>query len=608
MLKRDMQDKRTRIWTRGSQTIVAFVHAAKKRKRAVAIGSVVAVILVVVVATGVIRYVQAQAATRLVEGYSQLSVCLLGEAPAQGELASSRVRAIQLTALTQSDVKRAPKEGSPWPDRCATYAHKLHEGVEASAIADSEGGKKLLVSAKALAEKLGDKESYAADLSRLVDAVFDDARAAGIALVSAPAVEAPPKAAAPLTVDSLKDTAPLTKTAIDLGAVAVESLVSSTVRVLIDDAKVEGAPLVCSFTRDAASCRSLAKPAADAVRGGSLSASADEGAAPLVFGSKSGVYRGDDGTLLTEAVGIGGYVAADGLPHALALSDPGGRLELLVAGNDRVKRKRIFLAGIELADPSKDARMLWQHVLVLGQKKASQGDAEMVLTTASLDGRGGLGRFEVIGTLGPPPEGGGDELPRIDGCQSAKTIVASARVGAQTHLSFWLGNRWSKPVAAPLDGGVLACRGNEATLTRVDALRSDEQLSAALHQHRCSPTACKSYKVTLRELLAGEVGLVPQALIDAVGIGSKLAVVWGASQRGGLRMRLAAADQLGASGDMLVFDDFVKDGKVQTSSTLLDMRLLPADGFALLLLGTTTGVHALRITPDGKVTPVAVSR
>jgi hypothetical protein len=252
--------------------------------------------------------------------------------------------------------------------------------------------------------------------------------------------------------------------------------------------------------------------------------------------------------------------------------------------------------------------MLWQHLVVLGRKKGAPAPGEMVLNAATLDGRGGIGLFQEIGALGPPPEGGADELPRVDGCQSAKTIVASARVGAQTHLSFWLGNRWSKPVAAPLDGGVLACRGNEATLTRVDALRSDEQLSAALHQHRCGPTACKSYQVTLRDLLAGQVGLVPQALIDAVGIGSKLAVVWGAGQRAGLRMRLAAADQLAATEDVIVFDDFVKDGKVQQSSTLLDMRLLPADGFALLLLGTSTGVHALRIMPDGKIKPVAVSR
>ncbi len=71
-------------------------------------------------------------------------------------------------------------------------------------------------------------------------------------------------------------------------------------------------------------------------------------------------------------------------------------------------------------------------------------------------------------------------------------------------------------------------------------------------------------------------------------------------------MRLAKADQIEKAEDVILFDDMVKDGQVGKLSTLFDLRLFSRDGFAILLMNTVAGVHALRIDAGGKVAPVAV--
>jgi len=38
----------------------------------------------------------------------------------------------------------------------------------------------------------------------------------------------------------------------------------------------------------------------------------------------------------------------------------------------------------------------------------------------------------------------------------------------------------------------------------------------------------------------------------------------------------------------------------------VDLRLLPAEHFAVLLIDTTAGLYAIRIDPGGKLSPVAI--
>ena len=71
---------------------------------------------------------------------------------------------------------------------------------------------------------------------------------------------------------------------------------------------------------------------------------------------------------------------------------------------------------------------------------------------------------------------------------------------------------------------------------------------------------------------------------------------------------MGTAYRIAKEKDVLVFDDLVKDDRVQKLSTLFDLRLFAREGFALLLLSTVSGVHALRVEPDGRVTPVPAKR
>ena len=117
MLGRDSYAK-TRIWTRGSQTIVAFVHAARRRRRAVLIGGASLLVLAVLIGFGAVRLARHSAFTSVVASNGALWRCLLGEPLVQGERPSTRIRAIQLGAQTMAEVERAPEKGPHWPDRC----------------------------------------------------------------------------------------------------------------------------------------------------------------------------------------------------------------------------------------------------------------------------------------------------------------------------------------------------------------------------------------------------------------------------------------------------------------------------------------------------------
>ena len=600
LIGRNTDTARTRLWTRGSQTVLAFVHAAKKRRKTVIISGVVITLLVVAVAFGALRYVKAEAAQRVVDGYSALSQCLLGPPLGGGELASSRVRGIQLAALTRADSTRAASQGEAWPDRCARHALILQEGLEKSALADSDQGKKLLESTKVLAAALAADDAHFADLSDAVDQLFGDAQAAGIALVNVASEAAPPEPVKPLTIDELAKTPGLTQSPVDMAAVSIDAVPGGSVHVLIDDAK-GGASRICRIGPSAATCTELAKPAADARGELRLVGSADDNVSPILAAAKAGgVFRADSGAAISDKAGLGGHVSADGRVVALTFEPPDGSLELMQVDGDRVRTERVSAFGLTVEQPRRDAFLGWQQLLLLGKKS----DQRVLQGARIEDGR--LGRLEEIGVLESSPAAAGEDSgARVDGCRSAKVTVARARLGTTSHLAFWLGDRWTKPLKVPAAAGKLSCHGSEALITRFVPGREDK-LQALVTQHVCSPTSCQAQSLSMTDLLAGEPGLAPDALADAVAVGDKLMFAWVAGQRGGVRLRVASAGKIADETDVIALDDLVKDGKVQKSSVLLDMRLAAAESFAVLLLDTSSGLRALRVSPEGRVTPVTV--
>jgi hypothetical protein len=95
--------------------------------------------------------------------------------------------------------------------------------------------------------------------------------------------------------------------------------------------------------------------------------------------------------------------------------------------------------------------------------------------------------------------------------------------------------------------------------------------------------------------------------VVAADVDGKLLLVWAAGDRGGVRMRLAPADQIAKSPDVILYDDLVKDGKVGSLSTLFDIKAFSRPGYALLVMSTQAGVHAVRVTADGAFKPLAIT-
>lgn len=615
---------RTLVWMRqtGSKTVLAFVAAAKTRKKWIAIASALIVLVVGVASLLLIKYRASQAAAAVDESYSSLSQCLIGEPLKEGERASMRFRKHQLMAMTQADVRRTPEHGEPWPERCAVFANKLHEGLKEAGQAE-EGAKDLAHWSAELAKLLKEDGSFWKDISGAIDETWAQSgklrlKAAVLPAVAGSAAQAeagPP----PLTVDSLAATPPVTKKPVALTNVHSPPHPDLRVHLLVEDKQLPQSPFWCTFEeeKEEASCQTLSD---SIVAGGKtdfrMLGTADEDLGPLVFagtdGSK-GIYRADKADFIAEGVSLGGYLRGDGF--AAILARDGQRLELIrKVGKDNARGGSLPPLRVKVEDPVRDVQLLWGHVLARGP----DGD-EVWLSAGEVSDRGApVGNVTKIGKLGKvlpkpkkskqPPRRTEENLkPRIQGCRDDKMIAAAVEEANATYLTIGQDGQWSEPAEIPGLGGVLTCHKKEATLTTLRISTSANRLETAIGHHRCTPSKCQHHKMTLKELLIGEHLLVPAALIAAAGLKGKLLVVWGAGERGGLRMRLAPAQSIANAPDVIVFDDLVKKGEVQSTSTLIDFRLLPAASFAILLLSTTDGIYAIRIKADGSYAPVKVA-
>ncbi len=625
---RDDDGGKTLVFMGGSETVLGFAATAKRRKRVLGIALVAGLVVAGVAGFGVTRYLKATATRRIVDSYGSLSRCLLGEPLAQGERASTRFRALQLDSLTLGENKRAA--GAVWPDRCAVHAHALAEGL-LGADALKEKAPNLAAEAKTLAETLEKKDAYWQAPSAALDAMFGSAGSAGLVLVSKPEVEAPPAPKAVLSLDSLpRDSrswgAAFTRGAASLSSLHFERHASNTVRIVVTDAKA-GTATLCTVTDARAACAPLAKAVSEAEPNGVRllgTASAEAGALVFAARGKGGAFRAG-GERVSQREALGGYVDKNGFLAVLeAPRDTRGvrlpldadmtgfiatleaEISLLTVDGARSANHRLNLRGSEIVG----AQLLWGHVVVVGSNRDG-----LSLASATADARGPI-TFQPIGELaGAKPSAGAasaDAEGLITGCSATGAVAVrvatansrspSGASGAKDFIALRNKNAWSAPFALPRTGGLLSCHGSEASVTRVDSGAST--LDAVVSHSRCDAAGCRESRVALTELLAGEVGLAPAGPLFAVGLADKLLVVWQAAQRGGLRMRLGAPESIAKAEDVVLFDDLLEKAAVSARSTLLEVRLVAAETFTLVLLGTSEGVRALRISADGKVTPV----
>lgn len=591
----------------GSRTILLMAQESAGARRKFAIGGVALVVLLAGGGFGLSRYLNAKANEAVGTSWSALSRCMLGDPLAAGEKPSLRFRAIQLSAMTQAEVSRAPANGEPWPNRCAKHAHVLRESLIEASRAEKDQ-KDLAFWAEKLGIALKDDGSYMADLSEAVDQAWAQAAKAQLQQAAATDTPAPPAPAKALTVDSLAATPGLAKSAVEMKSVQAELNPGANLRILIEDKELPNSPAICTFNagEQSARCEGLSADIGALGKGFRLWGSADDEADALVFSGKNGsdgVYRAESGDKIAAATTYGGYAAKDGVSALLTWDDASRQLRLVrkSVGKPAVVSPYLPDPKIRIGNPYYDSQLLWNQLVVRGVNRHN----ELWLAASELSDSG-VGPMTEIGTLseGGVAEKSGEEPPQLSGCRVAKALVARARGERSEFLSFFVQGRWTKPVTVPFVGGTLSCRKAEASITRVAPSSSDSALEGTISHARCTPAACQSETLKLEQFLKGELNLAPKVLLAAGDLDGKLLVVWGAAEVGGLRMRLAPADKIAKAPDIILYDDLVKQGQIQKTSTLSDARLFTRERFAILLLTTTSGTFALRIEPDGKYAPV----
>lgn len=581
----------------------------KKRKARVITALVVGTVVLGGGGFGLLRYQEAQQKKAISTSWTALSTCLTGGDLDDGERASQRFRSIQLSAMMMNDAELT-LEGSDktWPISCAPLGHALNETLKSAGMA---GGKKDLASvAEALAKSLGEGSSFSADLSDAVDDLFNQAKEAKIEPtrgVPAPKSPAPQK---PMSATFLSTVEPLSRASFVLKGAFTDAHPAGAMRVLVEEKGVEKAPFLCTF--DAATptvrCKGLPKSIA-AGHGLRLLGTADDDSAPLVFAGErgtAGIFRADTGEKVDAMYSYGGYAKADGSSAVLGYNQR--EPDLLITrrtASGTVPRVKIEV-DFNLGNLYYSSQLLWNALLLRGVTKQD----ERKLFAATLDMHGEP--FKDMGTVGflPEPgyiEGTQDEPPHIQGCRSKEAMVVRVKGYSSDFMTFLIGGKWTSPITPDLTSGILSCHGTEAVVTRLEAAGEGSSWKTTMSQTHCTSAGCRGDTAAMEKWLKGRYEFGPrEGHIDAVDLDGKLLVVWAAGERGGVRMRLAKADQIDRAEDKVIYDDMIKDGMVGKLSTLFDLRLFSRDGFAILLMNTVAGVHALRIDPTGKVAPVTV--
>ncbi len=587
----------------GSRTIVLMAQSSASMRRRFALGGVALVVILGVGGIFLFRHLSAQSQEQVANAWASLDHCLVGEPLKDGEKPSTRFRASQLAAMSLR--MEAGKEKEAWPARCAAHAVVLHEGLSSSD--DPEGEKNLAYWSKKLADALTETGSVGADLSEVIDQTWAQAVEEGMDGKDGKAAgPKPPQPATTLAIDDLQSTIPLVKNPPGLDDAQSDVHPGTGLHLLVEDTK-RGESVVCTVAADAEVVQCALIPASIPASdlGLRLLGTADAGADPLVFsGSRGseGVFRSGTGAKVAATTTLGGWAGPDNFSAVLGWDDSTKRMSLIrkSGGNDPLARPIRLESKLQIAEPVRDVQVLWDHIVFRGANRYDEtwlASAKINTGAVPYEPPSDIGMLPEAGTERPPEE---TDVP-IAGCRTRKAQVARVRGDSHDFLSFHVAGRWTKPVQTSKIGGDLSCRRVEAWLTQFHAPPGAGMLESSIVAERCTPTRCTSNELTVGDMLEGSLSLAPVAAPMVAHLGGKILVVWMAGDRGGLRMRFAPLDGLAQAPDQILFDDLVQGGEVLKTSTIAETKLLVRESFALLLLRTSEGLHALHIDPEGKV-------
>jgi hypothetical protein len=547
---------------------------------------------VVVVLVGVVGLVAGGAVvgTRLVarserlqqaNAFRSLETCLLGGPPPPGVPPSVAYRRMEISLVA------APPSANPWPARCATHAHALHESKRHAA--EGENNTKDVRDTAFWAERLGHvlADARGASVYDTIEQLWRAAEKESFEKVAGEAGATPPANA--LDVDALARVEPFSKNRMQLSVLRTDWVQAPTVHLLVDGSHHGDGRLCTMGARETSiRCKTLPPPLdQSALR---LIAGAEADTPPLLFAGNNGdagIFR-TDGTPVAETWSYGGIARADGSIGLLSYDKRASKYVLLRSDKGSeptrtpfaIKDAKGFTATI-------DDNVVWMT------DKGSISVARMLPAGAPLGATTELGTVDDSG-----------RIESIDGCRSADAFFLLVRGSVGSSLAIDSGDRWSSLIPVKTEG-TLTCSGKEAFITQ-QSVRSGG--TGAVSIERCSSAGCQTAAVDLDDVFQQNTELLPKLAPMAFALDEKLLLVWRAGQRGGVRMRLAPVDHIAAAEDIVLFDDRIANGRVTERSSFLDLRGWARQGRAVLLLGTNAGVWAIGVEASGRVTPIETVR
>ena len=529
-----------------------------------------------------------------------LSNCLIGSSLEDGETASSRLRAIEVTVMAGGDANG----DADWTAQCGKTAEALAQHLRTFQLDASL--EKYAPLASAISELQTTRpEMLAATSEPIVDRLWEAAREVGLEPVpeGTKAAEGP---SAPVAT-KLMPTEALTKLGRSRGFIArTEYVPSGSVRFIVGDE--QSGALYCHLASDAASL--------DHARCSELTHAVGLGATPLSAQRDTADHYWDtnpkpaarslSGEVIQVPIGRSGFVFGDGTIADVVAT---GRKSELVRRLPWGKQERAPLQGPPGGEylGFRGGAALWR-----GPVRGRSGKRGLTVQDVQA-GRVGIGGAIEPGTapkdvkhlvacrasealhvmlIGEEPPG------QNDGAERSVVLLSRTRM------------RWGKPVSVKVPFGTpakswsehwwrsLECGEKAVTLTW---LRTDRRVG----QVRCAEGSCQG---TLSEPIPS-VGTNDK--LRAVGIGGKVLVVRAmriVAPMTGLTevisMRLAPVGDIAAAPDRVLVGDDKFGGPPDLHRSL---GLVAAGDAAVALIHSSDTVYGLRIDAKGEVGKLALA-
>ncbi len=593
--------KKTELLNLPTRLLLVEMGSNKRWKRIVGFGAVAGVVLGGA-SIAVIRAADTREAAALEGAWTDLNACLVGAPLAAGETPSSRVKNVQLAVVGTPKDKRAKAGELSWPAACAPAAFTLAEHAPSA----QEKGAELGESASALAKAAKADSTATSDLGALVDKLWADAAAAKLKAGAAPAQGAPvaPKPATALFTGEQMTALPRFLSG-NFSLSAVQEAASNgadKLYFLVDQKEALEGPAFCSADgSETLRCVKVPPAAAKASPGLRLWGTTEEKAQPFYFTGdrgQAGIYSQGGKDAVASVVAYGASARSDGALFLLAKGE-GKDIKLVVAKPTGAPMDVPGLASGDF-ESSTGAALLWDWLVYKGPGKpghlfAKKLAAEGIGASAAVD----------VGEIDDAPQDRVEKDALVTGCRSDEATAVRLRGLRSDWIAMYAAGRWASPARAGTRAGALTCHGADAVTTQIAHAVEQNKDYAVITQSKCTSSGCTTTKVNLREAFAGISEIVPadQSAVAAADLGGKLLVVWNGGYAGGLRMRLAAPERFKEAEDVLLTDGRGARGL----STITEVRILPAAKYAIVLLGTTSGVRALRVDASGTVKAAASS-